>query len=137
MTILDTDTLTLLELGHDAVRRRVAGSESVAITIVTRLEKLRGRIDAVIKANTSAELIRKQDRLTRTELFLADFPILSFDATSAAHFDRLSKAKPTRSMGRADLLIACIALAHGATLATRNSRDFADIPGLRAENWAD
>jgi len=42
-----------------------------------------------------------------------------------------------RKIGRADLLIASIALASSATLATRNLKDFAFVPGLRTENWAD
>jgi tRNA(fMet)-specific endonuclease VapC len=36
-----------------------------------------------------------------------------------------------------DLKIASIALAHDATLLTRNTRDFAQVPGLRIENWLD
>ena len=75
--------------------------------------------------------------MAATEGFVSRFQMLPLEAQSATHFDRLSKAKPTRSMGRADLLIACIALAHGAALVTRNSKDFAAVPGLRAENWAD
>jgi tRNA(fMet)-specific endonuclease VapC len=40
-------------------------------------------------------------------------------------------------IGRADLLIASIALSRQATLVTRNLRHFRLIPGLRVENWAD
>ncbi len=35
------------------------------------------------------------------------------------------------------LRIASITLAHDATLLTRNSVDFAQVPGLRFENWLD
>ena len=42
-----------------------------------------------------------------------------------------------KKIGRADLLIACIALAHGETLVTRNVRHFKQVPGLTIENWAD
>jgi tRNA(fMet)-specific endonuclease VapC len=34
-----------------------------------------------------------------------------------------------------DLKIASIALANGATLLTRNTRDFQKVPGLQIENW--
>jgi tRNA(fMet)-specific endonuclease VapC len=40
-------------------------------------------------------------------------------------------------IGRADLLIASIAMAHRATLVTRNVRHFAQIPGLVVVNWID
>ncbi|WP_395750440.1 type II toxin-antitoxin system VapC family toxin [Prosthecobacter sp.] len=39
--------------------------------------------------------------------------------------------------GTMDLKIACIALVHGATLRTRNTADFAKVPGLLFENWLD
>ena len=51
--------------------------------------------------------------------------------------DRLKLSKKLRKIGRADMLIACIALGHDATLVTRNVRHFSDVPGLRVENWAD
>jgi tRNA(fMet)-specific endonuclease VapC len=41
-----------------------------------------------------------------------------------------------KKIGRGDLLIASIALAQKARLATRNLRDFKQVPGLTAENWA-
>ncbi len=36
-----------------------------------------------------------------------------------------------------DLKIACIVLEYDATLLTRNTVDFAKVPGLRFENWLD
>jgi tRNA(fMet)-specific endonuclease VapC len=36
-----------------------------------------------------------------------------------------------------DLKIACIALVHDATLLTRNTVDFAHVPGLRFEKRLD
>jgi tRNA(fMet)-specific endonuclease VapC len=42
-----------------------------------------------------------------------------------------------KKIGRADLLIAAIALANRAILVTRNLKDFRNVAGLPLENWAD
>ena len=42
-----------------------------------------------------------------------------------------------RKAGRADLLIASIALAHQATVVTRNLKDFQRFPNLKLVNWLD
>jgi tRNA(fMet)-specific endonuclease VapC len=59
------------------------------------------------------------------------------DTASASEFDHLRRNKKLKRIGRADLLIAAITLAHRATLVTRNLKDFRQVPGLRTENWAD
>ena len=40
-------------------------------------------------------------------------------------------------IGTMDLKIACITLEYDSTLLTRNTKDFAQVPGLRFENWLD
>lgn len=40
-------------------------------------------------------------------------------------------------IGPLDVLIAATALAHGATLVTRNLREFGPVPGLALANWFD
>jgi tRNA(fMet)-specific endonuclease VapC len=42
-----------------------------------------------------------------------------------------------RKVSRADLFIASIALAHRATLVTRNLRHFRQISELKVKNWVD
>ncbi len=138
MTLLDTDTLTLLMMGHVKVQQRLDAAENdIAISIVTRLELLRGRFDSVLKAANGAKLQVAQHRLDEAEEKLQDVPIVSIETASAREFDRLREQKSLRKIGRADLLIASIALAHKATLVTRNLRHFRLIPGLRVVNWAD
>jgi predicted nucleic acid-binding protein len=55
--------------------------------------------------------------------------ILVFDVPSAAKYGRIAalRQKAGRIMGQLDGLIAAIALANSATLATRNTRDFTDL----------
>jgi len=138
VTILDTDIFTLLTKPHPHVaeRRRLC-EDTVALTIVTRIEALEGRFAFVKKARDGDQLLIAQERLDSTEGNLAPFPLLAFDAASAAELDRLLQNKKLKKIGRPDLLIAAIALARRATLVTRNVRDFRQVPGLRVENWAD
>lgn len=57
------------------------------------------------------------------------------DEEAADHFERLKHLR--QKVGTQDLKIACIALAHDATLLSRNVQDFVSVPGLRVENWLD
>lgn len=138
MTLLDTDIMTLWLLGQPVVSRRVLEtSDVIATTVVSRIELLRGRFEYVLKANDGAQLQAAQSRLDQTERQLEGLVIVPFDPQSAAEFDRLRQIKNLKRIGRADLLIASITLAHRATLVTRNLRHFRQIPGLNLENWAD
>lgn len=137
--LLDTDTLSHLQRGNERLIRRIKGGESgeFAISIVTRIEMLRGRFDHFLKAASAAEVLRAQHLLVQTEVALQQLELLPFDLSAAVEFDRLDKAGLSRKVGRADLLIASVALAHKAILVTRNLRHFRQVPGLRVENWVD
>lgn len=136
MYLLDTDTLSALHRDNPQVIARVARADAkVATTIITRIEILRGRIEFVRKAPTGAEVLRAQQWLNRSEELLALLEIVPFDGPAAKLFDGLRTAPGLGKIGRADLLIASIALAQRATLITRNLRDFQSIPRLRAQNW--
>lgn len=67
---------------------------------------------------------------TVLDAMLGEIPILPFDEAAA----RAYAAMPFRR-GSFDRLIAAHALSLGLTLVTNNARDFADIPGLKVENW--
>jgi len=64
-------------------------------------------------------------------------PILSYDAAAArihaelrSHHEQIGETIPF-----VDGQIAAIAIAHGLTLVTRNTKDFKKISGLRLTNW--
>lgn len=138
MILLDTDIVSHVFKANPKVLERLRGAmDPVAITIITRLEILRGRSEALLKAADGLELQEAMSRLTLAEQALGRFLVVPVDAASAAEFDRLRRNRKAKKVGRADLLIASIALAHKATLVTRNVRDFAHVPHLRIENWAD
>jgi tRNA(fMet)-specific endonuclease VapC len=138
MFVLDTDTFTHLLHGHERVTlRRSQVTEEVVLTAVTRIEVLQGRFASVMKAEDAEQLLLAQQRLAQSEQQLASFDILPVDAAAAAEFQRLLGTKGLRRLGRGDLLIAAIVLVNKATLVTRNRKDFAKVPGLKIENWAD
>lgn len=139
MHILDTDTLTHLYAGHPRVIKCLKNLEDsdVCTTIITKIELLRGRFDFLLKAATGDELNRAQQWLYRTEELLSQIVIIPFNEAALIQFDRLRIAKKYRKIGRADLLIASIALAHRATIVTRNVRHFQQIPNLNLANWVD
>jgi tRNA(fMet)-specific endonuclease VapC len=141
MHLLDTDTLTPLHYQHPKIVGRfkelVDANARVGTTIITRIEMLRGRCDFMLKATTGAELLRAQQLLAQTEAFLARIMIVPFDEVAAVQFDKLQANRKLRKIGHADLLIASIALAHRATLVTRNLRHFQQVPSLDVVNWMD
>lgn len=137
MILLDTDIVTLLTLGHERVAERVLStSDVIATSVVTRIEILQGRFAFLLKALDGEELQRAQQLLDHSEWTLGKLIIVPINAQSAGQFDRLQDQPKAKKIGRADLLIASIAMAHRATLVTRNVKHFRVIPGLALENWA-
>lgn len=137
MVVFDTDVLSLFFLGHARVIQRVRReSTEVATTVISRIEVLQGRFDSVLKAADGAQLVEAHRRLALAESNISTWRVLPIDEAAAMEFDRLRADRKLRKIGRADLLIACIALAHRATLVTRNHRHFGQVPGLTVEDWA-
>jgi tRNA(fMet)-specific endonuclease VapC len=69
--------------------------------------------------------------LFRTEELLAELLIVPISQKAADKFERLRRVSKLRKIGRADLLIASISLVNQATLVTRNTKHFKQIPGLK------
>lgn len=63
----------------------------------------------------------------------AKWPILPWDEESSLILESLLKKRVR--IGTQDLKIAAITIAHDALLLTRNKADFAQVPGLKFENW--
>jgi tRNA(fMet)-specific endonuclease VapC len=62
--------------------------------------------------------------------FVAAIPLVAFDEAAALGYARLPFKR-----ARFDRLLAAHALSIGATVITNNEADFADVPGLKVENW--
>jgi tRNA(fMet)-specific endonuclease VapC len=138
MILLDTDCYTLHQYGQERILERCqTASEKASITIVTQIEVLRGRHESLFKAEDGDRILHAQRVLALSLQHMKQFPVVPFDDAAATTFDQLRGNKKLKKIGRGDLLIAAITLAHHATLVTRNLKDFRQVPGLLVENWAD
>ncbi len=63
--------------------------------------------------------------------------IVPVSQAASEQFELLRIMPKLQKIGRADLLIASIALANQATLVTRNLRHFRQILGIQVVNWVD
>lgn len=61
-------------------------------------------------------------------------PILNYTEAAIDRYDHLRNQK--LNIGKMDLRIAAIVMEQGATLITRNTRDFSRIAGLGIEDWS-
>lgn len=134
--ILDTDHLSLLQNGHPTVSRRLLNTspENLVTTTVSLAEQLQGRLAVINRAKSESSAAYGFKRLQETVLFYQTLPQIAYDERAAAKFEARRKQKIR--IGTQDLRIASIALVHGATVVTRNLRDFSKVPNLDVVDWS-
>jgi tRNA(fMet)-specific endonuclease VapC len=140
MFILDTDHISVLESVSTSpqaqrLRFRLAGLKPAekATTIITFEEQMRGWMSFLAQARVLARQVEAYRRLKGVLDRYLKITVLEFDEAAAAEFERLKQLR--LRIGTMDLKIAAIGLAHGATVLTRNRKDFSQVPGLRIEDW--
>jgi tRNA(fMet)-specific endonuclease VapC len=125
--ILDTNVAIDLRDGVEAIMDKVeALSDGVLLSIVTRVELEGG----VVREPTQAD--RRRQRL---DALLSGVVILAFDEACADAYRTIVETAGYSRRKLLDRMIAAQALAHRATLVTRNAQDFRDIPGLELLEW--
>lgn len=80
---------------------------------------------------------RRIENLLAIEQFVSRLEILPFAAKAAAHYGQV-RAELERAgtpCGAHDMQIGGHARSEGLIIVTNNMREFARMPGLRAENW--
>ena len=139
LLVLDTDHFSELERDLEPSKRlsqRLNLSVTdIVLTVITIEEEMRGWLAEINRRPDPHRQITPYAKLQRQVEAFADWIILPWDAESANFF--LTLRRQGLRIGSMDLKIACIALAHDALLLTRNSADFAQVPGVRIENWLD
>jgi len=128
MKLLDTDVcIEILRGNRSVIERRRASLDEVATTWITAAELCYGAAKSRAPATNQKLVIE----------FLATVPVMDLSPPAAEQFGRI-KAVLERQGNRgadADLLIASIGLAQGATLITGKLRHYERIPDLLVEDW--
>jgi tRNA(fMet)-specific endonuclease VapC len=139
MYILDTDTLTHLQKGNENVKKRLeqALDFEFGITIITKAEIIKGRIEFLLKAENKEKLAIAQKLFLESERLIEQIPVIGFDNVSLDNFEQFRQNSKFRKIGRNDMLIASICLAGRAKLVMRNVKHFKQFPNLIVENWID
>jgi tRNA(fMet)-specific endonuclease VapC len=135
--VLDSDILRLLRDRHPVVEARVRAVAPPDETVTTAIcvhEAVLGWHTYIVNARTPANIEYGYAQLAETVRAFAGVPILGYTLAAIARNDQLKKLK--LNIGKNDLRIAAIVLEFGATLVTRNLRDFRRVPGLTCEDWS-
>jgi tRNA(fMet)-specific endonuclease VapC len=138
MLVLDTDHLTEYQKGTSAEAHRLkqrldVSADSYATTIITVEEIMRGWMAAIRRILDPRQQINAHAKLRQLFRFFATWQVLEWDDRAVDEYEALKQAKIR--IGTMDLKIVSICLANDATLLSRNNRDFANVPGLRIEDW--
>ena len=119
--LLDSNIIIYLTMGSNeqVVRRAAECDEGDLVTsAVAYAEVAYGSMNAQPPA------------IEQLRAFVEEVPVLDFDYKAALAYSTLPFKR-----GSFDRLNAAHALSHDLTIVTHNEADFADVPGLRTENW--
>jgi tRNA(fMet)-specific endonuclease VapC len=119
--MLDSNVLIAVALAtNPSIRQRMAEYE---------------QDDFVTSAVVYAEVLHgsvrdKPPPLRELKTLIEEVPVLPFDDAAARAYAAIPFER-----GSYDRLIAAHALSLGLTVITHNEKHFADVPGLKVENW--
>jgi len=134
--VLDSDTLSLFQSGHQQIVARTGACPygPVAVTVITVEEQLRGWFTLVRRAKGKSQVAFAYEQLRQSVSNLSRMIILPLTVSALDRFEKFLASKIR--VGTGDLRIAAIALEHQAIVVTRNIRDFIAVPGLTTEDWS-
>jgi tRNA(fMet)-specific endonuclease VapC len=132
--LLDTNSISYLFRGEGRIAERL-----LAITPADAGIPAPVLYEARAGVLRLADGARRQAMLGALDQLAATLAVAAFDAAAAVVAARIRAALEAQGtpIGPIDTLIAGTAIARGATLVTRNLREFERVPGLSLENWYD
>ncbi|MEP6785899.1 MAG: type II toxin-antitoxin system VapC family toxin [Sphingomonadales bacterium] len=119
--LIDADSSIYSMIDADApITRRIASSDAgeIGISVISFAEIALG------------SNVGKPPPPHVLEAFIAVIPLLPFDEAAAREYAKLPFKR-----ARFDRLLAAHALSIGAVVISNNEADFADVRGLKVENW--
>ncbi|MUG98793.1 type II toxin-antitoxin system VapC family toxin [Scytonema sp. UIC 10036] len=137
--LLDTDHLSILQrqVGKDysnlSTRMAHYPLSDFAVSTVKFHEQMLGSHAYINRARNQDDVVKGYEMMARLVSDFKVLPLVSFDASAAATFDRLQSQRI--QLAKMDARIAAIALSRGLILLTRNHRDFSKVTGLPIEDW--
>jgi tRNA(fMet)-specific endonuclease VapC len=134
--ILDTDHVSLILQNSPQVITNAAKHE-ISVTIVTVQELFNGWVGRINDPSLVHNLPGLYSKLWTTVKYLQTIEVLDFTPEADTCLKKLLKDHPPLRKNRLqkDMRIAAIALSVGATVITRNKRDFGQVPGFSIEDW--
>lgn len=137
MIVLDTNVISELMKSHPSLDVQAwfldYGTQDLRTTTITQAEILVGI--ATLPAGRRRAALTGEAKRVFTGVFGRD--ILSFDARAAEHFADIhaARARRGRPITTFDCMIAAIARANGADVATRNLKHFEDCGVSLHDPW--
>lgn len=126
----DTNAISAYMRGDNAklVGKMTAAFGELTLSVIVLAEREFG-----VTKGASAHARLKLAELAQT------LPVEPFTRDDSTHYAAIRHDLESRGVGIGpmDTLIAAQALRLGATLVTRNVREFSRVPGLKVENWQD
>lgn len=134
--LVDTDIFSLLQRDHPLVMAAIAAhtQDQVCISTITIEEQISGWSSLARTAKAHAEQEFASQILSELVSSWCRLALMPFTKPAILRFEQLMKAR--LNVKGNDLRIAAIALELGATVVTRNRRDFDRVPGLTIQDWS-
>jgi tRNA(fMet)-specific endonuclease VapC len=134
--LLDTDILTLYQRNHPQVLSAIANHalHQLCVSSITIEEQIGGWSGLARSAKSHQEQAQASALLASLVICWNRFAIVPNTESALMQYENLIRLK--LNVRHNDLRIASIGLELGATIVTRNRRDFGRVPNLVIEDWS-